>query len=352
MLAVYDVLKRKADCVIAGRKYTFENDKSLSLEYEIFKDRKIPFYNVNAGRLQRRFSSKTISSLFKTPASLSISIKIINKEKPDAIITFGGYIGLPVALAAYLRGVPVVLHEQTQKAGMTNKFIGKFAKKICISFPSSENFFDPVKTILTGNPVRKEIFIKKVNLLLPKNYKVLLVIGGSTGSHNINEHIELLLGRLLENFIVIHQTGDAQEFKDYERLLKLKNSLDRNLKSRYLLKKFILPSEIGSFYNLADIVVSRAGANMVAELIALQKKAVLIPLSYGQKNEQLENAKYFEKTGLGTFIEEKNLNLDHLFSEILLIADKKISEKASKESAPENPAEKIAQVVLSLVKSG
>lgn len=352
LLAVYDALKRRAECVIVGRKYTFENDKTVSLEYKLFTEKNANFYDVNAGRFQRKISPKTIPSLLKIPVSLLNSIKIINKEKPGVVLTFGGYVGLPVAIAAYLSRVPVVLHEQTQKAGITNKLIGRFAKKICISFPSSKDYFDPAKTVLTGNPVRKEIFFKKLDINLPRDYKVLLVMGGSTGSHNINEYIELLLPRLLESFVVVHQTGDAEEFKDYERLSKLRRRLEEKLKSRYMLKKFILPSEIGSLYSFSDIVVSRAGANTVSELIALSKKAVLIPLSHGQKSEQFENAKYYKNSGLGTYIEEKNINLDNLFSEILNTLNKKETETVSRHKDSENAAEKISTIILSEVKNG
>jgi UDP-N-acetylglucosamine--N-acetylmuramyl-(pentapeptide) pyrophosphoryl-undecaprenol N-acetylglucosamine transferase len=350
LLAVYAGLKHKADPVLAGRKYTFENDKTFSFEYKLFSEKKVPFYDIKAGRLQRKITTKTIPSLLRSPSSLFRSVGMIKKEKPDAVLTFGGYVGLPVAVAAYLMGVPIVLHEQTHRAGLTNKIIGKIAKKICVSFSSSEKYFPPEKTVLTGNPIRHEIFFKKKIFNFPKNEKVLLVMGGSTGSHNINEIIELLLPKLLERFIVLHQTGDAQEFRDYERLERLRNKLPLNIRWKYMLKKFITPSEIGSFYDISDIIISRAGINTVSELLILKKKALLIPLSHGQKSEQLENAKYYEKFNLGTYVDEKKMSLDTLVDKLISLEEKKVPKKTI-ERNKDVSGEKIVSVLLSCIKN-
>ncbi|HMS22681.1 MAG TPA: UDP-N-acetylglucosamine--N-acetylmuramyl-(pentapeptide) pyrophosphoryl-undecaprenol N-acetylglucosamine transferase [Candidatus Levybacteria bacterium] len=346
LLAVYEVLSKKASCVVVGRRHTFEADKTESLEYTLFKKENIPFYNLPAARLQRKFTKHTIPSLFRSPSAFIRARSVLSHERPDVILTFGGYIGLPVALAAYVKGIPIVLHEQTLRAGLTNRTIGKIATKICISYPTSARFFPSEKTVVTGNPVRPEVFTIYDSLKLPAGLPVLYVTGGSAGAHALNTIIEYILPNLLRNFVVIHQTGDAQEFKDYERLTKLKENLPEDLRDRYVLKKFILPKEIGWVYKQADVILSRSGANTVAELIALHKKALLIPLPFGQQEEQLENAKYYESTNLGEYILQKNVNLNTIIKKLLSIRESKIPPMPPFKN---DAAEKIAQEVFSVL---
>lgn len=345
MLSVIKKLEDRADSIVIGRKYTFEADKSESLEYKSIHKQGIPFYNLPSARLQRKITTHTLPSLFRFPKSFKKAQFILKQEKPDAVLTFGGYIGLPVSLAASLLHIPVILHEQTQKAGLSNKIIGKLAYKICISFESSRKYFDASKTVLTGNPMRLEIFKvdKKYELKLDK--PLLCVMGGSAGSHRINMYIKEILPQLLADFCVIHQTGDAQEYKDFDVLSNYIKSLDSKLQSRYVITKFIDEDHIGWVYKHADIFVSRSGANTVQELLALSKKALLIPLSYAQGGEQLDNAKLFQKSGLGKYIEEKDIRAQTLYNEILSIYKSKISGRAVANN--NDAADKIANIVLS-----
>lgn len=345
LLAVLEALEKKADCMVVGRKYAFEGDKTVSLEYKVMQELGISFYPFSAGRFQRRLSKNTIPSLLKSPVSFLKARKLLKKLQPDVVVTFGGYIGVPVSLAAYSLQIPVVLHEQTQKAGLANKFIGRFASKVCISYSSSRAFFPHDKTVLTGNPVRKEVFTVDAVFDIPKDMPVLFVTGGSTGAHTINTYIEYLLPKLLQKFVVIHQTGDSEQFQDYAHLLKLKETLPAVLKKRYILKQFILPSEIGFVYKKADVVLCRSGANTISELLALSKKALVVPLPHGQSNEQLENAKLYESSGLGIYKEEKDIRLENLLKNLEDLLDIQIVQK--KEKSLEDPAEKIADIVLS-----
>lgn len=328
LLAVLAELPKDIEPVVIGRKYTFEKDKTESLEYQLLLDLKIPFYDVGAGRLQRKMSRKTIPSLLRSPSAFLKARKILKSEKPDAVLTFGGYIGLPVALAAYTLKIPVVLHEQTLHAGLTSKQIGRWAKKVCISYPTSEKYFNAKKTVFTGNPVRKEVFTVKDKIEGVASGTTLFVTGGSTGAHPINEIIENGLEEFLNHFVIIHQTGDAQEFKDFERLENRKKSLPENLQKKYALRKFILPEEIGWVYKNADVILARSGINTVTELVTLSKKALLVPLPYGQANEQLENAKYYAKTGLGGYIKQDDATPDMVLQKLLEIEKNKTSATA------------------------
>lgn len=308
-LAVTNLLKKKNyDVAVAGRKYSLEGEAAQSLEYLVSSERDIEFFEVKTGRLQRKFTKYTILSLLKIILGFFEAFKILIKYHPDLILTFGGYLGVPISYVAYFLGIPVVLHEQTTKAGLASKLIGRIAQKICISYEASRTFFPASKVVFTGNPIREEVFeVNKKISILPK-HNVIYVTGGSTGSNTINCLIEDSLENLLSKYIVIHQTGDNKTTNDFERLSKKRECLEEDLKKKYILKKFILPSEIGYIYRISDLVISRAGINTVTEILALGKMALFIPLPHGQKHEQLDNARLVKEIGLGAYIEERELN--------------------------------------------
>lgn len=346
MLAVLSVLEKKADVVVVGRRYGFESDTAESLEYQVVVQKNIKFYDIRAARLQRKLTKYTIPSMLRFPQSIFRAISILNKEKPQLVLTFGGYIALPVSMAAYIKRIPVVMHEQTLHAGLANKLISKFARLIFISFATSATYFPKSKTILTGNPVRPEIFNARESFEIPSGRKVILIIGGSSGSHRINLLIEQALPELLLRYTLIHQTGDAQEFKDYDRLNSLKKKLSVTKKQHYIIMKFINPAEIGWAYHSADIVLSRSGINTVTELISLHKKALLIPLPYAQNNEQKKNAEYFVGQGLGEILEEKDMNVENLINKLDELLELHVEKGMPSKN---NAAEIIAKEVLSLL---
>src|SRR3989338_363772 len=296
---------RRHEVIIAGRRYPFEGDKTESLEYAIAKEENLPFYEIKTGRFQRKFTAYTITSLLKAPIGFLTSIKILSEAKPNIVLTFCGYIGLPISLAAQFLGIPVVLHEQTQKAGLASRIVGRFSRKICVSFKSSANFFPAHKVVMTGNPVRIEIFESKGEISIPEG-RVIYVTGGSTGSHFINSVIYDILEDLLRDFAIIHQTGDSLKFRDFEKLSHKKLALPQNLAKRYILKKFIYPREIGDVLRRADLIISRSGANIIFEIMATQKMSLLIPLPHGQNLEQLENAKFLKNLGVSEYVEEND----------------------------------------------
>jgi UDP-N-acetylglucosamine--N-acetylmuramyl-(pentapeptide) pyrophosphoryl-undecaprenol N-acetylglucosamine transferase len=295
-LAVIEQLKNE-DIFYLGRKYTFEKDMAISLEYEEVVKLGIPFYSINAARLQRKFTKQTIPSLLRFPSGFLQSVKILKQIKPDVVLGFGGYVSLPVVLAAYLLKIPIVIHEQTLEVGVANKIESKFANKVCMSWESSQKYFPKEKTILTGNPLGSTILqTKPINR---NNLPILYITGGSGGSHVINILVEKSLDKLLEKFIVVHQTGDSKEFNDFDRLQIKKDKLDSSILNRYHLQRFYSPAEMAQNLASATLVVGRAGINTVTELIYLEKPALLIPLPFAQKNEQLKNAIFLKELGLG-----------------------------------------------------
>lgn len=301
-LAVIESMPKEWEILLVGRKHAFEGDQALSLEYQTAHRLGLPFVSITTGRLQRKITKRSFISLFKMPVGVTQATMILKKFKPDVVVSFGGYVSVPVVLAAALLKVPIVIHEQTLDAGLANKIAARFATKICISWQQSAVFFPKNKTVLTGNPLRKE-FLTPV--IARRNDDTLIYItGGSGGAHGINVLIEGCLQKLLEKYSVIHQTGDAKEFEDFDRLVKLKQSLPENLQKRYLLKKFVEPEHVIEILTQADLIISRAGINTVTELLYFGKPSLLIPLPYGQQNEQLTNAQFMKQIGLAAILDQ------------------------------------------------
>lgn len=316
-LSVLEALPKNTRTLFIGRKYALEGDKALSLEYKAITGLNVPFVGLNTGRLQRKLTRYTIPSFFKLPFAIFRSFLTLIKFKPDVVVGFGGYVSVPVVLCAYLLRIPIVIHEQTLEAGFANRFLARFATKICISWKTSRRYFPKDKTVLTGNPIR-EFRIQNSEFRIHNEEKlpIIYITGGSLGSHSINLLIEAIIKELLEKYIVIHQTGDAKEYRDFDRLNTLKNGLSYDLKERYVLQKFIEPKMVGSVLAKADLVVGRSGMNIITELLYFEKPAILIPLPFSQNNEQLKNAKFLEKLGLGKVLQQHDVDSKKLFQAI------------------------------------
>ena len=352
-LCVMEALPKETKILFVGRKYALEGDSALSLEYMTMSQLKIPFVGLNTGRLQRELTRFTLFSLLKLPIGIIKSFLILIEFRPDVVVGFGGYVSVPVVLCAYLLRIPIVIHEQTLEAGLANRFLSRFAAKICISWRTSTKYFPKDKVVLTGNPIRKfpisnfqfciteSIFNNK----LPTIY----VTGGSSGSHFINVLIEKIIKELLRTCNIIHQAGDARKYRDFDRLEKIRQALPEKLRDNYILKKFIDPSEVGELISSSSLVISRSGMNIVTELLYFEKPAILIPLPFSQNNEQLKNAKFLENIGLGKVLQQNNLSSKKLFQVIDLafrnIDNYKINNNEFKKMPYKNAAQNIISVI-------
>ncbi len=350
-LAVIDKLPKEWDYLLVGRKHAFEGDDALSFEYQTAQKMGLPFIPLNTGRLQRKVSAHTFSSLLKIPGGLKQATQILNDFKPDVVLSFGGYVAVPIALAAKAKRIPLVVHEQTLQAGLANKLASKFANKICISWKYSEQFFPHDKLVLTGNPLRKEFFAHADDSERRSNGKVplLYITGGSGGAHGINLLVEGALEKLLDKYLIIHQTGNAQEFGDYDRLVDRKLKLPEHLQKRYEVTKFIPANQVVSVMLNADLIISRSGISTVSEILYLGKPCLLIPLPYGQRNEQQTNAEFVQSTGLGETYDQDNLTPE-LFAEkvnemIMNLETYKGHAMVTRELINKDAAEKIIEVV-------
>lgn len=345
-LALIQALSKEDKVIFLGRKHALEGEDTLSFEYLICEKNNIPFFDIPASRFQRNLIQFSPRSLLKSPQGVLTAKKILQREKPDVIVSFGGYLSVPVAVAARILSIPVVIHEQTQGAGLANRFIGKFiADKICVTFESSKEYFPPQKVVVTGLPLRREIFEKgKAVIELSKEDKLLYVTGGSTGSHFINDLVSQKLISLLETFVIIHQTGDASEYKDFEKLSEFRKSLSDDLQKKYVVTKFVDTNEIGWILQNVSVVLSRSGINTVLELLELGVPALLIPLPHGQKGEQLENAKLFADRGLGKYLLQKDVTNENFLASLEGVAKIRREEVKDKK---ENPVNALLDIIKS-----
>ncbi|MBI2196542.1 UDP-N-acetylglucosamine--N-acetylmuramyl-(pentapeptide) pyrophosphoryl-undecaprenol N-acetylglucosamine transferase [Candidatus Daviesbacteria bacterium] len=306
-----------SEVVYVGRSTTLEGDRTLSVESKVLPSLGVKFIPIIAGRLQRSLTIFTVFSLLKIPIGFLQALFIVLLERPDVILSFGGYVAVPIVIAGWFFSVPVIIHEQGLVVGLANRISSVFADKIAVSFKNSDFKGDGV--ILTGNPIRSEILEKRKGVKLkhpegvgPGKLPVVLIMGGNQGSHVINLAVEQCLEKLLKVAEVVHQTGDSK-YKDYERLEELGRL--GVLGKRYGVKKWI-GENYGDALQEADLVVSRAGINTLTELALLGKPALLVPIS---NSEQNKNARYFESLGLAKILPQSKLSAEALFENIVVM---------------------------------
>jgi len=267
------------------------------IEKEIIKDAGIPYYEISSGKLRRYFDMKNFSDPFKVMKGVFQASRILSKEKPDVIFSKGGFVAVPVVIAASMKRIPVVSHESDLTPGLANKLSAPFCDKLCVTFRESLSYVKDGKGVLTGTPIRTEILegskIRGKEICGFKDDKdILLVIGGSLGAKSINDEVRKNINKILTEFNVIHICG--------------KGNLDKECEKLNGYKQFeYVKEDLKHFLQSADFIISRAGANVIFELLALKKPTLLIPLSKKiSRGDQILNAKSFEKEGFSLVLDE------------------------------------------------
>lgn len=337
-----------------------------SVEEKVFKNNKVKKIFIRAGKLQRVFKISSLRLLGGVFGGFIDSWKVISSFKPDLIFSTGGYVSVPVCIAGWMKKVPIYIHEQTAGVGLSNRIVGKIAKKIFISFPQSEKYFNSKKTVLTGNIVRESIFsydeksqialqIKKMlSIKKDTGRSIVYISGGGQGSHFINLLVRQMLVYALMDFQIILQTGDNDKFKDYDVLLKDKMKLSSKYADSFVPVKYVHEKEIGAVFKNADIYVGRAGANYLYEMGIFQKPSILIPIPWVTNDEQNKNAKVLVDCGIGKIIPQGELTAEKLHQEIKkFIADLKDGKYIKNEQMLEATFKKTAleEIVRELVKN-
>ncbi|MFA7169744.1 MAG: undecaprenyldiphospho-muramoylpentapeptide beta-N-acetylglucosaminyltransferase [Candidatus Paceibacterota bacterium] len=345
LLSVIEEIRKRdkgAEFLFVGPKSDFN---------ETLRNAGIEVKEVNAGKFRRYFSLQNFVDVFKVLVGIDEAIFHIWKFKPDVVFSKGGFASVPAVMAASYLRIPILTHESDTVPGLANKIIGKMAKKVFISFPESRNYFLDSKIVVSGNPIRDDILKGDGNRArrffgLRENLPVVLVFGGSQGAQRINEILLDSLGQILADFQVVHICG-KNNFEDIEKSVE---GLEVENKNRYKAYPY-LGEEMKDALALSDFIVSRAGANSLAEIIALEKPSLIIPLSSAAGNHQYHNAKYFADQKMLLTVEEKDLDGGSFLRKMKKLQDKKaeIVENLRKyNNSLENrkPAEIIAEEVL------
>lgn len=360
--AIIEGLRKKYDIpyenlLYIGGDLGMENEKKgLSIEQKRFKDVDFQTEYIRAGKLQRTLSLKGLLLTLRTFLGFVDSLKILNKFKPDLIISTGGFVSVPVCVIAHLKHIPIYLHEQTAAVGLSNKIVSKYAKKIFITFEESLRYFPKEKTLHTGNIVRSSIFDKtgggaiveplKKMILMQEKFPIIYISGGGQGSHIINSVVRESLYQLLQDFQIILQTGDNQIYKDYDLVSNDFNKLTKEQRERFLPIKYVYESEIGFLLNNIDMYVGRSGANTTYEMGVLKIPSLFIPIPWVTHNEQEKNAQVLVDLGIAKILPEGELSREKLVLEIKkfwnkLKREKDINKKAIENKFPVDAIDKI-----------
>ena len=314
------------------------------IEKGIIKKENIPYYSISSGKLRRYFDVKNFSDPLKVLKGVTDALKILSKEKPDIIFSKGGFVTVPVVIAASIKKIPVVSHESDMTPGLANKIASPFCNKLCVTFPESLKHVKADKAILTGTPIRESLLNgdKKRGKDFCKfddDKMVLMVIGGSLGAKVLNDNVRLVINELVKDFNIVHICG--------------KGNIDESLKNIRGYRQYeYISDELPDVMALADIVLSRAGANTIFELLTLKKPHILVPLSeQASRGDQVLNARSFEKSGYSKVVKEEEFTgkvLLEVLNEVVVEKDRYI-ENMNKSSMG-NGVDNIIKVIMDNIK--
>lgn len=329
-IAVIEKLLEKGDWKIffIGRKYAFLQAKDVeSFEYQTIAELDIPFLDIEAPRFPHSITSAIVYPLQLLNSFLKARA-YLKKTKPSVVMGFGGYLSVPVILAASFASIPIVLHEQAFEPGRATKLLSRFAQKVFVSWRVTKKHFSAAvqsKIELVGNPVRESILESSViansvdsdikRFISASSKPLVYVTGGSTGAHPINNVVGDGIGTLLRHFTIIHQCGDSQ-YHDFETLTDQVEALPEGLSKKYLLKKYMSEQDVSHIMKHADIILGRAGVNTLVELAVLAKPVVFVPHPGVPGGEQYVNAQYLQSKGSAEIIDQADFTTARLINTI------------------------------------
>lgn len=271
------------------------------IEKKLISDFEIPYYGISTGKLRRYFDLKNFTDPVRVLKGYHEARKILKEIQPDVVFSKGGFVSVPVVRAAHSLGIPCIIHESDMTPGLANKLCIPVAQKVCCNFPETLSMLPGEKAVLTGSPIRAELSkgnpVAALDLCgFTANKPVIMVIGGSLGAASVNATVREALPKLLEDFQIIHLCG--------------KEKVDNLLLNVQGYKQFeYVKTELKDLFAIADLVISRAGANAICELLALKKPNILIPLSAkSSRGDQILNAKSFESQGFSVVIDDDDLD--------------------------------------------
>lgn len=325
---------------------------------EALFDNSIIFIRVPAGKIRRYASFRNVTDAFITLIGAILAIVTLFRIYPDVVVSKGGYASIPVVFAAWLLHIPIIIHESDAKPGRANLFAARFARKIAVSFDSAATYFPKKaqgKIARTGIPIRKALMRVEIEgarqyLGLESGVPSIFIIGGSQGAVKINDVVLSSLPELVSFANVVHQTGPAN-FKHVESISRVVLAENPNT-ARYHPINYLDQVSMQRMAGVADIVVSRAGANSLAEIGLWKKPAIIIPIPESVSHDQRTNAYAYARTGAAIVIEEENLSPHLLVSEIQRILNdpevSKLMSEAAEGFTDPDAANILAHEVLSI----
>lgn len=279
------------------------------IEKKLLEDFSVPYFGISTGKFRRYFDLKNFSDPFRVLKGYAEARKYLKTLKPDIVFSKGGFVSVPVVRAAHSLGIPCIIHESDMTPGLANKLCIPAASKICCNFPETLEYLPAGKAIVTGSPIREELSMgNKIGALdlchFTANKPVIMVIGGSQGAAAVNKAVREALPVLLRDYQIVHLCG--------------KDKLDPNLLNTAGYAQFeYVKSELKDLLALADLVISRAGANAICELLALSKPNLLIPLpAKSSRGDQILNARSFASQGFSMVIDEEELTAELLTEKV------------------------------------
>lgn len=310
------------------------------IEKKLIEEFNIPYFGISSGKLRRYFDIKNFTDPFKVLKGYSEVAKLMKKIKPDVVFSKGGFVTVPVVIAAHRKKIPTIIHESDMTPGLANKLCIPSATKICCNFPETISHLPESKANLTGSPIRAELLSGNKDEArkfcgFSDDKPVVLIIGGSLGAAAVNDAVRKILPQLLPKYNVIHLCG--------------KGKLDESLKGTagYVQYEYI-KKELADLFALADVVISRAGANAICELLALKKPNILIPLpAAASRGDQILNANSFKKQGFSEVIDEEKITDDLLLETINNVYNNRSKYVEAMEKSPQQNG---VEAVISLIK--
>lgn len=279
------------------------------IEKKLIEEFEIPYHGIATGKFRRYVDVKNLTDPFKVIKGYGEAVKFMKELKPDIVFSKGGFVSVPVVLAAKKCKIPVISHESDMTPGLANKIAKPAATKICCNFPETVNLLPKDKAVLTGTPIRQELLqgsrLAGLDFCNFNSSKpVIMVVGGSTGAVHVNNAVRAILPKLLKEFQVVHLCGKGKIDENY-------NNTKGYIQFEYVNK------ELRDVFAAADIVISRAGANAICELLALRKPNLLIPLSAkASRGDQILNANSFASQGYSLVLKEEDMNEVTLYDKI------------------------------------
>lgn len=313
------------------------------IEKELVEKTGVMYHGISSGKLRRYFDWKNFTDPFRVLKGFREAKKLMRSQKPDLVFSKGGFVAVPVVIAAKKAGVPVIIHESDMTPGLANKLCISSADKICVNFPETLKYLPEEKAVLTGSPIRKELFqgdrLRGLQFCGFSTEKpVILVVGGSTGAAALNEAVWNLLPTLLKRFQIVHLCGKGKSNSAY-------NGTEGYVQFEYVNK------ELRDIFAACSLVISRAGANAICELLALKKPNILIPLTAAaSRGDQILNAESFEQQGYSYLLKEEELTNETLLTainEVFENSDKYL--EAMKNSAGSDAVQTICNMIDALV---